>query len=273
MPKFTGNTIEEAIEKGLSELSLTKDEAKITIVNEGKKGFFGMGKKEAIVEVDKNPAIHLQDTTPKITPEVTSDLEEVAVDAIEEVEDTAETVEVMEEEISNEEVETTSNVPVSSEEALDDEEALKELGLYLTKITQELNAPALLRVERQKEVIIFHLDSQKQGLLIGKHGKVLNALQYLAQVFIHRKAKNKISVVVNVGDYRQRRQEILERLAKRTAEKVQTTRHPVFLEPMPAFERKKIHSVLSKNPYVTTHSEGDEPYRYLVVEPSDKSIL
>lgn len=265
MPKFTGNTIEEAIEKGLSELSLTKDEAKITIVNEGKKGFFGMGKKEAIVEVDKNPAIHLQDTTQSNIPEETaaSDSQEVQEEEIVPVEVTKEVVAPEKEE---------SEVLEANDDQTD-EEALKELGLYLTKITQELNAPALLRMERQKDVIIFHLDSEKQGLLIGKHGKVLNALQYLAQVFIHRKAKNKIAVVVNVGDYRQRRQEILERLAKRTAEKVQQTRHPVFLEPMPAFERKQIHSVLSKNPYVTTHSEGDEPYRYLVVEPSDKSIL
>lgn len=116
----------------------------------------------------------------------------------------------------------------------------------------------------------MHLDSEKQGILIGKHGKTLNALQYLAQVFIHRVAENKLSVVVNVGDYREKRQAILERLAKRTAEKVKQTGRPVFLEPMPAFERKQIHSVLSQDEFIKTHSEGDEPFRYLVVEPAKK---
>ena len=133
-----------------------------------------------------------------------------------------------------------------------------------------LNAPALVKMERQENLIVFQLDTQKQGVLIGKHGKMLNALQYLAQVFIHRVAKNKLSVVVNVGDYRQKRQAILERLAQRTAEKVKRTGQPVFLEPMPAFERKQIHSALSKDETIQTHSEGDEPYRYLVVEPVRK---
>ena len=76
----------------------------------------------------------------------------------------------------------------------------------------------MVRIARENGNI-FHLETEKQGILIGKHGKVLNALQYLAQVFIHRIASNKLSIVVNVGNYREKRHEILERLAKRTAEK------------------------------------------------------
>lgn len=125
---------------------------------------------------------------------------------------------------------------------------------------------------REANTVVFQLDTQKQGILIGKHGKTLNALQYLAQVFIHRIAKNKLSVVVNVGNYREKRQEIIQRLADRTAEKAIKSGQPVFLEPMPAFERKQIHAALSKNEYVKTHSEGDEPYRYLVVEPVKKRL-
>lgn len=75
-------------------------------------------------------------------------------------------------------------------------------------------------------------------------------MQYLAQVFIHRLARNKLSVVVNVGNYREKRQEIIQRLADRTAEKVKRTGQPVFLEPMPAFERKQIHAALSKDEHV-----------------------
>lgn len=154
---------------------------------------------------------------------------------------------------------------------LDNEEALKQLAVYLTEVTKEMGVPALVKVDRgDNGLMILNLETDKQGMLIGKHGKILNALQYLAQVFVHRVAKNKLSVVVNVGNYRQKREEVLVRLAKRTAEKVKETGRPVFLEPMPAFERKMIHSALSYDEYIKTHSEGEEPYRYLVVEPAKK---
>lgn len=260
MPKFTGTTVEEAVRKALVSLNLTRDEVTVNVLDEGKKGFLGMGKKEAVVEVSKNVEEIINETVEKTVAEVLSQPEETVTEEVVTPQETKITEEII-------------TPKMTLLEDLEDEEALKELSLYLTEITKELGAPAFLRLERTPDVLIFHLETEKQGLLIGKHGKVLNALQYLAQVFIHRVAKNKISIVVNVGDYRQRRQEILERLAKRTADKVKQTRQPVFLEPMPAFERKQIHAALSHNPYVKTHSEGDEPYRYLVVEPSDKPIF
>lgn len=134
-----------------------------------------------------------------------------------------------------------------------------------------MGVPALVKIQHEANgLIVMNLETSKQGMLIGKHGKILNALQYLAQVFLHRVAKEKLSVVVNVGNYRQKREEVLTRLAQRTAEKVKETGRPVFLEPMPAFERKMIHSALSKDEYIKTHSEGEDPYRYLVVEPAKK---
>jgi len=172
--------------------------------------------------------------------------------------------------------EVIENVPAAPTadflENLDETQAIAELGKYLTKIAKEIGAPALVKVTREDHLIVFNLESSKQGILIGKHGKILNALQYLAQVFIHRVAKDKLSVVVNVGDYRQKRKDVLVRLAKRTADQVKRSGQPVFLEPMPAFERKQIHAVLAEDPYIKTHSEGDDPYRYLVVEKSGKQI-
>ena len=263
MPIYEGQTVAEAVNKGLSALSITKDEAVVEVIEEAKKGFLGMGKKNARVSVE---------------PSVAEEISEAVTETVAEVTETAPELELVEEEVIPAEevqVETVSTdfVKVASAQPLvdlEDEEALKELALYLTNITNELNAPALVKMKREDGLILFQLDTQKQGILIGKHGKMLNALQYLAQVFIHRVAKNKLSVVVNVGDYRQKRQAILERLADRTAEKVKRTGRPVFLEPMPAFERKQIHFSLSKDPAVQTHSEGDEPYRYLVVEPAKR---
>ncbi|WP_321387265.1 RNA-binding cell elongation regulator Jag/EloR [uncultured Enterococcus sp.] len=256
MPVYEGNTTEEAIANGLRALQLKKDAVEITILSEAKKGFFGFGKKAAQVSIE-----------PTVSEQVS-----------EAVEETVEAVIATEEEVAMKEaVEQTVDVSPSSTaeqrkvlENLTDEEAITELALYLTNISKELNALAMVRLERTADNMIFHLDTDKPGMLIGKHGKVLNAMQYLAQVFIHRAASNKLSVVVNVGDYREKRQAILKRLAERTAEKVKRTGQPVFLEPMPAFERKQIHFTLSKDDHIKTHSEGDEPYRYLVVEPVKK---
>lgn len=249
MSNFEGNTVEEAIQTGLKSLGLKEEDAEITILEEAKKGFLGLGKKNArvsIVQKDSGKA-----ETSAVPEETVASAEEKP----------AETIAVPEAETAG---------PAEALENLRDEEALTELALYLTNISNELGAPALVRMERNEEIITFHLDSNKQGMLIGKHGKILNALQYLSQVFIHRIAENKLSVVVNVGDYREKRKAILERLAERTADKVKQTGRPVFLEPMPAFERKQIHSALSKSDFVETHSEGEEPYRYLVVEPAKK---
>ncbi|GGC95801.1 RNA-binding cell elongation regulator Jag/EloR [Enterococcus wangshanyuanii] len=255
MPVYEGNTIEEATTKGLHALNLTKEEVEINVISDAKKGFLGFGKKLAQVSIE---------------PTVSEQIAEAVEEVVEEIIVTDEEVKV--EEAAEELLATKASD--SSEpkllENLEDEEAITELALYLTDISKELNAPAMVRLERNESLLIFHLDTEKQGILIGKHGRVLNALQYLAQVFVHRVAANKLSVVVNVGDYREKRQAILQRLAERTAEKVKQTGRPVFLEPMPAFERKQIHFTLSKDDQIQTHSEGDEPYRYLVVEPAKK---
>lgn len=254
MPIYVGDTVEEATAAGLKALNLAREDVEINVLDEGKKGFLGFGKKNAQVSIE-----------PTVSEQITE-----AVEAT--VEDVIAAEKVVEEKVI---IETEPEAIAESPQVLEhlaDEAAVKELAVYLTNISKELNAPALVRLERTDGLIVFHLETEKQGLLIGKHGKVLNALQYLAQVFIHRVAENKLSVVVNVGDYREKRQAILERLAKRTAEKAKRTGQPVFLEPMPAFERKQIHSTLSQDDQIKTYSEGDEPYRYLVVEPTKRTF-
>ncbi|WP_165007131.1 MULTISPECIES: RNA-binding cell elongation regulator Jag/EloR [unclassified Enterococcus] len=253
MPIYEAATIDEAVQNGLKDLGLTKDQVEIEILEEGKKGFLGMGRKNARLSIQPN----LSETVSETVEETVDEVLEEQPEPVQEL--------VVETETLPEDTETNSELGV-----LGDEAALTELAVYLTEISKQLDAPALVKMERDSNLIIFHLETDKQGILIGKHGKTLNALQYLAQVFIHRVAESKLSVVVNVGNYREKRQEIIQRLAERTADRVKKTGQPVFLEPMPAFERKQVHAVLSKNEYVQTHSEGDEPYRYLVVEPAKR---
>ncbi|MEG0551159.1 MAG: RNA-binding cell elongation regulator Jag/EloR [Vagococcus sp.] len=243
MPKFTGETVEQATQLGLSTLNISKSEADIQIVEEGKKGFLGIGKKEAIVVVESIKPV-----------EVESDVVQPVEVKEETITETAATVEDMVTEKTKEFVN------------LSDDEAITALAVYLTDITRDLGASAMVKVSRTKDRVMFNLETEKKGLLIGKHGKLLNAIQYLAQVYIHRIAKNRISIVVNVGDYRERREAIIKRLTKQTLRQVRETEQPVFLEPMPAFERKQVHSILATESDISTHSEGNEPHRYLVVE-------
>lgn len=235
MPKFTGETVEQAVEQALLKLNITKENAKIDILEEGKKGFLGFGKKEAVVVVEAIEVVEVAEETKVVEEEATA----VVSDASDV---------------------TTELVNLSNDEAV------TALAVYLTDITRDLGAPSMVKVSRGKDVTTFNLETEKKGLLIGKHGKLLNAIQYLSQVYIHRIAKNRLSIVVNVGDYREKREAIIKRLATQTLRKVRDTGQPVFLEPMPAFERKQVHSILASESDISTHSEGNEPHRYLVVE-------
>ncbi|WEG73329.1 RNA-binding cell elongation regulator Jag/EloR [Vagococcus intermedius] len=240
MPKYEGLTVDEAIQKGLSHLMLSENQVEITIISEEKKGFLGFGKKEASVNISP-----LEENN--MTSEVTRDQE------------------ITQKPLLEKEKNEQGSGELVAVGAID-EQAIRQLETYLTTITKEMGVPAVVTFDRIGNSITYKLESDKPGMLIGKHGKLLNAIQYLAQVYIHRMAESKLTVIINVGDYRERRESALQRLAFDTAKTVKKTKRPVFLDPMPSFERKKIHAILAKDKAIKTHSEGDEPFRYLVVE-------
>ena len=254
--KVSDVSVEKAIQKGLRQLGLPQDQVFVEIISEGKKGLFGFGQKNAEVEL-----------TPVATMVSEEGIEEVVEPVVETVEETiVETVEVPEEDFEDDDFEEEAG-EADYEETVDQlEEAARVTKEYLEGIAKTYGAEATVTVEARRDRMTFVFDTDKQGLLIGKHGKILNALQVLAQVSVHRFIKGRISVQVDVGDYRARRSETLQQIAERTARKVLKTKQPVYLEPLPAYERKQIHAALSKNKRISTHSEGKEPHRYLVVE-------
>lgn len=253
--KVSDVSVEKAIQKGLRQLGLSQDQVLVEVISEGKKGLFGFGQKNAEVEL-----------TPVGTVVSEEVVEEVVEPVVETVEETVETVEVPEEDFEDDDFEEEAG-EADYEETVDQlEEAARVTKEYLEGIAKTYGAEATVTVEARRDRMTFVFDTDKQGLLIGKHGKILNALQVLAQVSVHRFIKGRISVQVDVGDYRARRSETLQQIAERTARKVLKTKQPVYLEPLPAYERKQIHAALSKNKRISTHSEGKEPHRYLVVE-------
>ena len=257
--KVSDVSVEKAIQKGLRQLGLPQDQVFVEIISEGKKGLFGFGQKNA--EVELTPVATM------VSEEAVEEVVEPVVEAVEEATvETVETVEVPEEDFEDDDFEEEEG-EADYEETVDQlEEAARVTKEYLEGIAKTYGAEATVTVEARRDRMTFVFDTDKQGLLIGKHGKILNALQVLAQVSVHRFIKGRISVQVDVGDYRQRRSETLQQIAERTARKVLKTKQPVYLEPLPAYERKQIHAALSKNKRISTHSEGKEPHRYLVVE-------
>ena len=258
--KVSDVSVEKAIQKGLRQLGLPQDQVFVEVISEGKKGLFGFGQKNAEVELTPVATMVSEEVVEEVVEPVVETVEEATVE-------TVETVEVPEEDFEDDDFEDEEAGEADYEETVDQlEEAARVTKEYLEGIAKTYGAEATVTVEARRDRMTFVFDTDKQGLLIGKHGKILNALQVLAQVSVHRFIKGRISVQVDVGDYRPRRSETLQQIAERTARKVLKTKQPVYLEPLPAYERKQIHAALSKNKRISTHSEGKEPHRYLVVE-------
>ena len=129
----------------------------------------------------------------------------------------------------------------------------------------DLTVDISVEVEEDNHTVNVELKGDEMGVLIGKRGQTLDSLQYLTSLALNRHTDEYVKVKLDTEDYRKRRKETLENLAKNIAYKVKRTKRPVSLEPMNPFERRVIHSTLQNDKYVSTHSEGEEPHRHVVV--------
>lgn len=138
---------------------------------------------------------------------------------------------------------------------------------FLNDVFRAMDLTVVVDVKYNEDESSMEIDlsGDEMGVLIGKRGQTLDSLQYLVSLVVNKNVENYIRVKVDTENYRQRRKETLENLAKNISYKVKRTKRPVSLEPMNPYERRIIHSALQNDKYVTTHSEGDEPYRHVVV--------
>ena len=138
---------------------------------------------------------------------------------------------------------------------------------FLSDIFKSMNLAVVIdaKYDDIENTLDIDLSGDEMGVLIGKRGQTLDSLQYLVSLVVNKDVEDYIRVKIDTENYRQRRKETLENLAKNISYKVKRTRRPVSLEPMNPYERRIIHSALQNDKYVTTHSEGDEPYRKVVV--------
>ena len=239
-----GATVEEAIVAALQTLDVSRDKVKVEVLDQGRKGFFGIGSKEAEVKITV-----IEEKSP-----IEKHVEEVEVKETLAKDSSVEVLEVTEEK--------------DFTDLAGDEAAILETEKYLTDVAKSMGVNDLA-VSHQVtgKYVKFQLESKKAALLIGKRGQTLNALQQLGQLVANKYADQFKIVRIDVGDYRMRREQSLEQLAERMADRAIRTGRKVQLEPMPAYERKVIHHSLSSRLDIETYSEGSDPYRYLVIEP------
>ena len=143
----------------------------------------------------------------------------------------------------------------------------KRAKQFLREVTAAMNLPLTVTTTLKDKQLIVNLSGDDMGILIGKRGQTLDSLQYLVNLVVNKGNAPYISVTLDTENYRQRRKETLESLAVNLAKKVKATHKNVVLEPMNPYERRIIHAALQNNRFVTTYSEGDEPFRNVVIAP------
>lgn len=158
----------------------------------------------------------------------------------------------------------SKNAVIKARKKFSIEDSVRE---FLSKVfdAMKLEVEILIKVDEENKLIDVELKGDEMGILIGKRGQTLDSLQYLINLAINKHSDQYYKVKVDTEDYRKRRRETLENLARNIAYKVKRTKRSVALEPMNPFERRIIHSALQNDKYVTTFSEGEEPYRHVVV--------
>lgn len=247
MTTYSGKTIEEAIANGLKDLSLTRDQASVAVKVQPRNGFFGIGRKLAQVEITKKEEPKTEDNNQASVKIVNQTFTVAGFDqAPTEGEDSEE----------------------QNEEKLQD--IVTDLSTYLNDVIDAMGFEHTLSTDLKNHHSLYvNIDTaeEKQSLLIGRHGRTINAMQGLAQIYVNRLGANNLNVVLDIANYRARRSEALAQLAEKTARNAIANGKPVYLNPMPAFERKEIHNVLADNDHVITYSTGREPHRVIVVAP------
>ncbi len=259
----TAANSEQAIQQALKELGIRRDQASIKILDEGKKGFLGLGAKPAVVIVSVKDEEGVKSTSSLTS--LISDPEPVPVEEAPVQEPVAEPTEPVQQEPQVEE--TMSEEPAEKSAASNDK-AIEESILYMKQVAEGMGIHDLdVTHEIEGKYVHFQLNSAKAAQLIGKRGQTLNALEQLVQLVANKHSGNFMIVKIDVENYREKRRVALEQLAERMADKARRSGEKVEFEPMNAYERKIIHNALSTHVDIDTYSVGTDPHRHLVIEP------
>ncbi|GGH66018.1 RNA-binding cell elongation regulator Jag/EloR [Paenibacillus silvae] len=225
----SGKTVEDAVNQGLAELGVSRDKVEIQVLEQPSKGFLGLfGVKAAKVEVKLLPVPEAASEQPikPATPEP-------EIDAL------------------------LEGVAVHN--------PYEEAAAFLKEVAAGMGLDVEVHIKKQRDGHIFNISGEDLGMIIGRRGQTLDALQYLTNIVANRYSENFVRIVLDAENFRQRRRKTLEDLAERLAGQAIRTGKEVVLEPMPPLERKVIHAKLQNHPQIKTLSKGEEPNRRVVI--------
>lgn len=280
--KVSAKTVSDAIIEASIQLETSSDNIEYEVLENGSSGFLGFGSKPAVIRARKKESVEdILDTPLYAAQETVVKKEEKPVkkepvrkDSVKQESVRRETFkkdsfkkESAYKEIKEavEEVREVKETVKVSKAPINKEEAQKSAYEFLEGVFKAMEMNVEIKAEFSDDTLSVDLNGDDMGVLIGKRGQTLDSLQYLTSLVVNKGKASYTRVKLDTENYRNRRKETLENLARNIAFKVKKTKRPVFLEPMNPYERRIIHSALQNDPYVTTHSEGEEPYRKVVV--------
>lgn len=268
--KITAKTIDEAIKKASDIWKIDAVKNGYTVIQEPSRGIFGLGSKDAIIEVNKYlpdiPEV-VEEPKKEEKPVVEAPAESVIKEKAPVVEEVAKAAVIEETNIIVEDAPTEIIVEKLSDDVpVNGGKTAEEIGLaFLGPIFDALEVDAVVQVSEKDNTIRFDTSGERAGILIGRHGETLNAIQFLMSLVVNANIESHKGVIFDVENYRERQVEKLEALALRMADKCRKTHRRVTLNPMNAAERRIIHITLEKQKGVTSYSEGNEPNRRVVI--------
>jgi len=283
--EFSAKTVQDAITVACTHFIVTSSSLEYEVIEEGSTGFLGIGSKPAKIkarvkseDLEEAKSVFTKDASDKKAAkdnkkEAKKDNKKESKDNKKEFKDNKKDVKK-----ENRSFEKKESKEEKQQEAKKEEIKKKEININAAEVESkavEFLKDVLSKMEIQNEVkakydanenyLNIEIAGEDMGVLIGKRGQTLDSLQYLVSLVVNKGTKEYVRVKVDTENYRERRNKTLENLAKNMAFKVKRTRRSVTLEPMNPYERRVIHSALQNDSYVTTHSEGEEPYRKVVI--------
>lgn len=262
----SAKTLDDAITEALVQLGVTSDRLDYIVVEKGSEGFLGIGRKQAVIKARRK-----REEKPV---EETVEESKVETPVKEEVKPEKKTEKKLKKEHSHTKKNVREEKPEVKSEPKKEVELAKvepqtietcEKFIYDVMNAMGMDDVKVTSVVDEEGALSINMEGSNMGILIGKRGQTLDSLQYLTNRVANKMQDGYVRVKLDTEDYRRRRKETLENLAKNIASKVKRTRKTVSLEPMNPYERRIIHSALQSDPAVSTHSEGEEPYRRVVV--------
>ena len=266
--RVSAKTVDDAITEALIQLGVTSDRLEYEVIEKGSAGFLGIGMKQAVIEARRKPEPKEEKVEEPVVEEPVR-VEPKKVEAVQPQKAAAEKKadepqkaafeKAVEKEVKEEVKKETKLVEVQPQ-------TIKAVEDFLKNTMKAMDMEVELKTEIDQDgAICVDMSGEHMGILIGKRGQTLDSLQYLANRVANKHQEGYVRVKLDTENYRARREETLRHLAKNIAHKVKRNRRPVALEPMNPYERRIIHSALQSDPYVMTHSEGEEPFRKVVI--------